>query len=106
MVSKEAKMEQELQLLRESALFDGDWYAHRHVISAGVPPERHFCEQGWKNGWDPGPDFSTRRYLEGNPDVADAGINPLIHYIRCGRKEGRKITPSEENSGQLNGLPD
>src|SRR3546814_13490718 len=35
----------------------------------------------------PKPGFSTRRYLRANPDVAAAGMNPLVHYLRVGRGE-------------------
>jgi hypothetical protein len=28
-------------------------------------------------------------YLASNPDVAEAGVNPLLHYLESGRAEGR-----------------
>ena len=34
--------------------------------------------------------FDHEFYLNANPDVASAGIDPLDHYIRWGRHEGRK----------------
>ena len=92
--------EQEARLIRDDPLFDGEWYSNQHGIAVNSPPERHFCERGWKNGWDPGPNFSTRSYLEANPDVADAGINPLLHFIRRGRKEGRSIQPPAKGGGK------
>jgi len=33
--------------------------------------------------------FDTSFYLEQNPDVALSGVNPIIHYIVFGTKEGR-----------------
>jgi hypothetical protein len=33
--------------------------------------------------------FDTAYYLSVHRDVAAAGVNPLIHYISCGRSEGR-----------------
>ncbi len=33
--------------------------------------------------------FDTAFYLERNPDVAEAGVNPLVHYIEHGAAEGR-----------------
>lgn len=93
-------IEQQAQLIRDDPLFDGKWYSNQHEIAASFPPERHFCERGWKNGWDPGPNFSTCGYLEANPDVADAGINPLLHFICSGRKEGRSIQPSAKKGGK------
>lgn len=35
--------------------------------------------------------FDPDRYLEINPDVANAKIDPLTHYIEYGKKEGRSI---------------
>lgn len=58
---------------------------------AGVEPARHYLLHGAREGLDPGPFFSTRIYLEGNPDVAEAGVNALAHYELFGRKEGRAL---------------
>lgn len=33
--------------------------------------------------------FSEKWYLFNYPDVAKAGINPLVHYVKNGRQEGR-----------------
>jgi len=35
------------------------------------------------------PFFDAEYYLRNNPDVARAGVNPLLHYLRAGRREGR-----------------
>ncbi|MGB3673552.1 MAG: class I SAM-dependent methyltransferase [Candidatus Nanopelagicales bacterium] len=35
------------------------------------------------------PFFDSEYYLRSNPDVASAGVNPLLHYLRAGRREGR-----------------
>lgn len=53
----------------------------------------HYCLTGWREGRDPGPDFSTTRYLEAYPDIAAAGVNPFVHYLAKGRKEGRTGWP-------------
>ena len=37
--------------------------------------------------------FSTRFYLDNNPDVAVAGICPLVHYVRAGGAEDRQPHP-------------
>ena len=34
--------------------------------------------------------FDNNKYLLENPDVKKAGINPLVHYLRWGEREGRK----------------
>lgn len=35
-------------------------------------------------------DFDPARYLALNPDVADAGVDPVGHYLEYGRREGRR----------------
>jgi glycosyltransferase involved in cell wall biosynthesis len=37
-----------------------------------------------------GGDFDAAYYLRENPDVAEAGLDPLEHYLRHGAEEGRK----------------
>lgn len=52
-----------------------------------------YCMLGWREGRDPAPDFSTSRYLRAYPDVAAAQINPFVHFLAKGEKEGRKGWP-------------
>ncbi len=51
----------------------------------------NFLQVGPALGRNPSPLFDATRYLFDNPDVAAAGINPLLHYLRHGRSEGRVI---------------
>src|SRR5206468_3238736 len=48
-------------LTRTSPLFDPDWYRARYpdVAAAGIDPAIHYVENGWREGRDPGPSFST-----------------------------------------------
>lgn len=50
---------------------------------------KHYNKTGWKNGRDPSALFSVYAYLNHNPDVAKANMNPLTHYLKYGQKEGR-----------------
>ena len=50
---------------------------------------QHYCTSGWKEGKDPSPEFSTVFYMDDNPDVKDAAINPLYHYVVAGKTERR-----------------
>ena len=78
------------RLVRTSGLWDADWYANRYPETGGA--ERaltHFLRTGASRGHDPGPAFSTRAYLDAYPDVREAGMNALLHYLRFGRQEGR-----------------
>jgi hypothetical protein len=83
----------ELAKLKQSGLFDRDWYLaiYSDVRDRGLEPEKHYLEFGWKEGRDPSTDFSTAAYLHHNPDVAAIGLNPLLHYIDHGQSEGRGV---------------
>lgn len=50
--------------------------------------------------------FDRAWYLEVNPDVARAGLDPLLHYLRAGRFEGRWPNPYFDGSDYLARYPD
>jgi hypothetical protein len=77
-----------------SAHFDEAFYAVRYWDVKGDLLE-HFMTDGWRRDNDPAPWFSTSFYLQNNPDVAAAGLNPFYHYLEHGREEGRPIAPAE-----------
>ncbi|KQP58146.1 rhamnan synthesis F family protein [Methylobacterium sp. Leaf108] len=83
----------EVALVKTSDLFDPDWY--RQTQAPDLPPERdparHYLQDGAALGLSPGPLFDGPWYLDHNPDVAVAGTNPLVHYLKCGHEEGRPI---------------
>lgn len=78
-------------------LFDKEYYENR----SGVRLEsvelalQHYISQGWLLGLSPSEKFSTSGYLNAYPDVARSGINPLEHYIRHGKSEGRSPVTGE-----------
>ena len=76
-----------------SRLLNQEYYRSTHADIFGDPIE-HFIRFGWQLGYNPCPDFHTKWYLEVNPDVAAAGMNPLIHYVKYGAREGREPRPS------------
>ena len=80
-----------IELLRQSGLFDEAWYARRNpdVVAGRLEPLQHFLLQGWLEGRNPNPYFDIDYYLAENPDVRAAGINPLLHYILAGEARGR-----------------
>ncbi|MFC4174244.1 CAP domain-containing protein [Microvirga sp. GCM10011540] len=77
----------------EDPYIDDAFYLSRNadVAAAGLDPDQHYAEYGWKEGRDPNAGFSTIGYLAANPDVATAGINPLDHWLRFGQSEGRSL---------------
>ena len=71
--------------------FDGVYYRYwyRDIQWFGGSALTHYLEFGWKEGRDPSAGFSSSGYLAANPDVAAAGLNPLIHFLNHGLAEGR-----------------
>src|ERR1043165_1561136 len=69
-----------------AALFDLPFYlkSYPDVRDAGIDPMTHYVEIGWKEGRDPSPSFHTVAYLDANPEVARAGVCPLIDYATSG----------------------
>ncbi|MGY2937402.1 ubiquinone/menaquinone biosynthesis C-methylase UbiE/predicted nuclease with TOPRIM domain [Bradyrhizobium sp. GM6.1] len=48
-----------------------------------------YMAAGWRKKLKPSPFFDAKYYLASNPDVAKSRIDPLLHYLRFGRLEGR-----------------
>lgn len=88
---RQRRRQRAVELVRRSSLFDEDWYlaTYPDVERSGIDPIVHYLENGWKEGRDPGPRFSTSAYLRANSDVAALGVNPLLHYVEYGHTEGR-----------------
>lgn len=87
------KLRRDMKRLADSGLFDLEWYRASHPDIPAMRALEHFAEIGWRSGESPGPGFDSLFYLRNNPDVAEAGINPVIHYIRHGKAEHRLATP-------------
>ena len=69
-----------------------------------------FLTSGWTTGHNPSPLFSVQYYLDSYPDVAAAGMNPLIHFALNGRAEGRRTRATDDGAieqvpGQLTVTP-
>jgi hypothetical protein len=45
--------------------------------------------------------FDPTYYLDHNPDVAAAGMDPLLHYVKFGATEGRSLCPLEAGIAKL-----
>lgn len=86
-------------------VFDASWYAHRNpdVVAGGKDPFTHYVEYGFAEGRQPSPayaenaifaelgrkHFDRKLYLSLNPDVLQAGADPVRHYIEYGYSENR-----------------
>lgn len=85
------------RLIAQSEYFDAQWYLKNYpdVAVQGNDVVAHYLSCGWKEGKDPCSSFTTRGYLAVNPDVRNAGLNPLVHYEKHGKIEGRQMKPRE-----------
>ncbi len=84
----------DIDLLRKTSLLDPVWYRQNYedLRDSPIDVARHYLEYGAREGRNPGPLFDTKSYLARNPDVAASGINPLIHYLLLGYKQGVDIS--------------
>src|SRR5437868_5916698 len=64
-----------------AALFDADWYRRQARDIGDADPIAHFLSAGFREGYSPHPLFDTKWYLVTYPEIAAAGVNPLIDYI-------------------------
>jgi hypothetical protein len=89
--SPETELEKMAKIIRDSGLFDANWYLARYpsVAAQGIDPVADYLEAGYREGRNPGPQFDTDFYLSEYQDVAQSGTNPLVHYLLYGRDEGR-----------------
>ncbi|MHB2207718.1 glycosyltransferase [Methylobacterium sp. CM6257] len=69
--------------------FDAGFYASWYGITAD--PVRDYLVQGWREGRDPRPDFSSADYLAARPYLAEAGINPFLHFLTAQRGKRRHV---------------
>jgi FMN phosphatase YigB (HAD superfamily) len=82
------------QRLADFELFDAEWYKATHALDLPrAQAARHYLHEGAARGLSPGPLFDGPWYLDNHPDIAAAGLNPLLHYLDSGRAEGRAICP-------------
>ena len=93
---KDRKRNLEMDVIRSSEFFDEQWYYNKYPASLYFPggAVAHYHRYALKKQMAVGPLFDTRAYLLANPDVAGAGHNPLVHFVRHGRREGRGFDAS------------
>lgn len=74
-----------------SSYFNAEYYCNQIANCAVSADEAvsHYATVGWRYGLDPGPNFSTGKYLDRYPDVGVAELNPLYHFLAYGQPERR-----------------
>ena len=89
---KEREIRKKERVIRRSRFFDEKWYREQNpgLKRFRGSAAEHYLTDGWKQGKDPSPRFSTKEYLELNPGVARARLNPLLHYETHGIIERRR----------------
>lgn len=84
------RLSREKKLVLESKFFDLEYYCKQAKLFLSEDDAiHHYLTQGAAAGLKPSESFDTEYYVENNPDVRENKVNPLVHYIRHGRSEGR-----------------
>ncbi len=83
-----------------SGLFDSRYYAKTYPQETKNVKNllEHYLTVGVKQKLNPSIQFNTDYYLRVNPDVAESGVCPFIHYVCNGQKEGREAVPQPYQS--------
>jgi len=100
------KIDGEAELLRRSGLFYEDWY-RANFMPPDTPfkdPVVHYLAVGHALGARPNPFFDGQHYLLRNTDVADAGMNPFVHYVMTGRDQTRPTYDWDGKDEPLSGF--
>jgi hypothetical protein len=50
--------------------------------------------------------FDVEYYNAANPDVAKSGVDPILHFLRYGMREGRKPSASFDPQNYLDDFPE
>ena len=91
--SKSKRARKDKALISESEYFDKEHVASQ-LKQLGLQvrdPLEFFVSYGAALELSPSEKFDTKSYLAMNPDVKSSGINPLLHYIKHGKAEGRVL---------------
>lgn len=85
----------QLELIRQSALFDAAYYLRSHldVARRGEEPGLHFLRH-----WDhpfrkPSESFDIAQYVLDHPEVLVERVNPLVHFLASPESDGADSYP-------------
>lgn len=81
-------------LIRESGFFDEEYYKRQFPDIVIDDPIIHFSTAGIKQLANPSSIFSVKEYCIENPDLPFDTMNLLLHYLRYGIFERRKVISS------------
>jgi GT2 family glycosyltransferase len=97
----------DIDAINASELFDAGWYLQRFpdVSLLGMAAAEHYLWIGARLSRNPSPDFDGNAYLAANEDIAECGINPLLHYVRYGKDEGRSWAQGRKHRKSFREVP-
>ena len=83
-----------ISIINSSGIFDKDYYGKTNGQDGigHMSPVTHFLRYGMFSLKDPSHDFDIMLYLFLNHDVYMQVLNPVVHYIEFGKREGRACT--------------
>ena len=85
--------------------FDPSWYKNKYRLRLWKKTALyHYLTKGKKELYSPSSQINVRFYLQENPDVLKANIDPVEHFIEVGSKEGRKAIPDENETPEKHAL--
>jgi glycosyltransferase involved in cell wall biosynthesis len=93
-----AKLRADVERIVQNDLFDTDYYSRYwddRGAELGLTSIEHYLVFGGLSGARPNPRFDSLFYRGVYRDVQATRENPLIHYIRIGRRERRFINEAE-----------
>lgn len=68
------------------------------IVRARIHASVHFALAGAWEQAEASAGFSVSRYWARHPDVEQAGLNPLLHFLHYGRREGRIAIPARASA--------
>lgn len=87
----------EVKEIEKSELFDAAYYTSQvKDIPDDISAAMHYYYIGWRIGAEPSESFSGKAYLAMYPDLSNADVCPLAHYITAGRRENRTMLSVKE----------
>ena len=86
---KLSKNQKEYEIVEKSGLYDHEYYSNQSRTKFLTPTQGllHYLKYGYKKGHNPSKKFNGNTYLKKYPDVKEAGLNPLVHYLKYGKNE-------------------
>ncbi len=79
---------------RPALYFDPVWYRARYAVPEEENCLAHYLARRLSGEVSPLAEFDSAWYLEAYPDIAEAGMDPLEHFLVQGHREARNPSPS------------